>query len=99
MRRRPTPASAYGEITIVNNIQIGDIVYKQARGGQLGGSRLDRSKIGLVVEKHNGYEDELSSGGALIVPQFKVKFGNNCSGRWFYEKDLFKITDVHTGDQ
>ena len=99
MRSRTTAARAYGETTIVNNIKIGDIVYKQARGGQLGGSRLDRSKIGLVVEKHLGNEDELSSGSALIVPQFKVKFGNDCPGRWFYEKDLFKITDVHTGDK
>ena len=75
----------------MNNIQVGDIVYRQTRGGQLGGSRLDRRHIGLVLERHEGLEDELSSGGALVIPQYRVKFGSDCQGKWYYEIDLHKI--------
>ena len=91
MRRRTTTARAYGKTT-VNNIQVGDIVYRQTRGGQLGGSRLDRRHIGLVLERHEGLSDELSSEAALIVPQYKVKFGNTI--KWYYELDLHKIVGI-----
>ena len=97
MRRRTTTARAYGEITVVNNIQVGDIVYRQSRGGQLGGSRLDRRHIGLVLERHEGFEDELSSGAALVVPQYKVKFGDTI--KWYYELDLHKIIGIPKVDE
>ncbi len=89
----------YGKMTVMNNIQVGDIVYRKATGGALRSERLDRSQIGLVVGKHKGYEDELSSGASLIVPQYKVKFNNSSKGKWFYEGDLYKITRTHKEDQ
>jgi len=45
----------YGKMTVMNNIQVGDIVYRKATGGALRSERLDRSQIGLVVGKHKGY--------------------------------------------
>ena len=89
----------YGKITVMNNIQVGDIVYRKATGGTLRVQRLDRSQIGLVVDKHKGFEDELSSGAALIIRQYKVKFNNCPNGKWFYEDDLHKITRTHKEDQ
>ena len=59
--------------------------------GSLAAPASDRSKIGLVVEKHLGNEDELSSGSALIVPQFKVKFGNDSSGDGFTKKIYLRL--------
>jgi len=91
VRRRTTPARAYGEITIVNNIQVGDIVFKKARGGMLSVERIDESQIGLVVEKYKGDDNDLTSGGALVIPQYRVKFGSDCQGKWYYEIDLHKI--------
>ena len=58
----------YGKMTVMNNIQVGDIVYRKATGGTLRVQRLDRSQIGLVVDKHKGFEDDSTKLNSTTVP-------------------------------
>jgi len=63
-------------------IKVGDIVYRNRRGGFLHDKPVPvKNSLGLVIKEHR-------EKGA--IPQFYVQFNQN-TPEWYYQHDLYKI--------